>query len=568
MGPADVLVVGAGPTGLTLAAQLLQWGVSVRLIDRATDRVQQSRALAVQPRTLEVLRGLGLADELVRRGNPAVRLTLHTGGRTVRTKLFDMGLADTAYPFLLFVSQAETEAVLAAHLASRGLEPERGVELVGFEQSAEAVTCTLRHGEGDLEHLQARYVVGCDGAYSSVRTLADIPFVGARYPQTFLLADLEADGLETGSVNAFLTERGPVLFFPLVRPASWRVVAMRPQTPSAVVEDGETSATDQTAATDEAVETAATARDILAELQNLTDAASGRRLRLHDPVWATAFRVHHRIARRYVRGRTFLAGDAAHVHSPAGGQGMNTGIQDAWNLGWKLALVARGVAAEPLLDSYDAERRPVGQFVVRFTHRVFAAATSDRLVPRLARTHVAPRLLPLALRFRPGRAAAFRTMSQLGIRYRRSPAVQPPGRPTRRRSRPGDRLPDAAVRTEDGQASSLHAELTAPAFHLLLCGPPDGWDPLALSDLTNRLGPLFAVHHVDRQPGAGVLTDRSGLAFARLGVRESAAILVRPDGHVACRSESPALGEVRQYLARWLLHAAPTDRPGAATGES
>jgi 2-polyprenyl-6-methoxyphenol hydroxylase-like FAD-dependent oxidoreductase len=285
--------------------------------------------LGVQPRTLEILRGLEVAEELVARGNDAVWVELHADGRVVRIRLFGLGLDDTAYPFLLFVSQAETEQILGDHLAGRGVLVERGVELVGFHADPDTVTSTLRHPDGRTEHVRARYLVGCDGASSTVRRGAGIPFQGGTYPQTFALADLEADGLDRDAAHAFPGQVGILLFFPLGRPASWRMLAMHPTL------QGRREP----------------ARPSLEELQALADAMTSGSVRLRDPVWQTYFGLQHRHASRYRAGRIFLAGDAAHIHSPAGAQGMNTGIQDAWNLGWKLALVSRGIADETLLDS-------------------------------------------------------------------------------------------------------------------------------------------------------------------------------------------------------------------------
>jgi 2-polyprenyl-6-methoxyphenol hydroxylase-like FAD-dependent oxidoreductase len=197
--PLDVLVVGAGPTGLTLAAQLRAFGATTRIVDRQLDRVHESRALAMQPRTLEVLRGLGVAQELVGRGNDAVWVQLHASRRVVRVRLFGLGLADTAYPYLLFVSQAETEAVLNDHLAASGVSVERGVELVALDTGEDAVICTLRHRDGPTEQVHTRYLVGCDGAGSTVRRSAGIPFTGGAYPQTFTLADLRSTAAWTAA---------------------------------------------------------------------------------------------------------------------------------------------------------------------------------------------------------------------------------------------------------------------------------------------------------------------------------------------------------------------------------
>lgn len=530
----DVLVVGAGPTGLTLAAQLHAVGASARIIDRLTDRVHESRALAIQPRTLEVLRGLGISHTLVERGNDAVQVWLHAGDRVVPIRLFDIGIDDTAYPFLLFLSQAETEQVLNEHLAARGVGVERGVELVAFHAGDEDVTCTLRHHDGRTEHVRARYLAGCDGANSTVRHGAGIAFEGGAYPQTFLLGDLEVDGgLERDIAHVFLGAGGMLFFFPLGRPATWRMMGIQPPTRGANQREQEPDGVS------------------LADLQAIADAFTGGTLRLRDPVWLTRFRLHHRQAAHYRAGPVFLAGDAAHVHSPAGAQGMNTGIQDAWNLGWKLALAARGIADPALLDTYEAERWPIGRFVLRFTDRTYPIATSTSPLVRLVRTRVAPRLLPLVLRSARGRAFGFRTISQLAIGYRRSPAVQE-GQPRLRRGpRAGDRLPDARI-AQDGQGCWLGEVVAAPSFHLLLCGPVDGWDDGQLAALGRRYAGLLAVHRLARHAAPGVLHDSSGQALARLGVTHSAHYLVRPDGHVGFRSGGTDLGGVGRYLARWL----------------
>jgi 2-polyprenyl-6-methoxyphenol hydroxylase-like FAD-dependent oxidoreductase len=461
----DVLVVGAGPTGLTLAAQLTAFGVPCLLVDAATDRVHESRALAVQPRTLEVLRPFGVSDELVARGSRGVRLRITAGGRVARTALFDIGAEDTEYPFLLFLSQAETEAVLAAHLAGRGVDIRRGVRLEGFRDDGDRLLCTLRDADGAPRTVAARWLVGCDGARSTVREQAGIGFTGGRYPQTFCLADLSADGLEDGAVNTYLTAGGPLFFFPLGSPAPWRLITLVPEGGPA---EGPVP---------------------LDRLQQLADHATGGAVRLRDPVWTSAFRVSHRGAEHYRAGRVFVAGDAAHVHSPAGGQGMNTGIQDAVNLGWKLGLVCRGGAPAELLDSYDAERRPVGEEVLRFTDRAFTAATSDSALARTARTRLVPLVLPIALRLRPARRLAFRTVSQLGIRYRRSPAVDPGPGPS---PRPGDRLPDVRV-IRAGAPLWLSEALAVPAVALLLHGPHDEDVDAAAAELRAAVVPWLVV---------------------------------------------------------------------------
>jgi len=530
----DVLIVGAGPTGLALAALLRALGTTVRIVDRQHDRTHESRALAVQPRTLEVLRAVGLSQALIDRGRQAVGLQLHLGTRIVRVPLFDVGLEDTAYPFLLFISQAETEAILNEHLTAGGVHVERPVKLVAFEDGQDGVGCTLRHTGGRDERVHARYLVGCDGNQSTVRSLAGIPFTGGAYPQTFALGDLEADGdLERGTAHAFLGERGMLFFFPLGRPATWRMLGMLPAPRRGG--DGEPDRMEVT----------------LDDLQAIADAFTGGGLRLHDPVWLSDFHIRHRQAARYRAGRVFLAGDAAHVHSPAGAQGMNTGIQDVWNLGWKLSLASTGVAGDALLDSYQAERWPVGRFVLRFTDRAFRLSTSGNRFVRLMRAQVAPRLGSLALRLARLRARGFRVVSQLDISYRRSPIVEEGHPPGGRAPRAGDRLPDAPILV-DGQPRWLQEALAAPSFHLLLCGPAGGWDRDQLAAIRARYAGLVALHRLAREAAPGVLHDAQGLALARLGVKHAAHYLVRPDGHIGFRAAGTELGGLQRHLARWL----------------
>ncbi|HEX5532491.1 MAG TPA: FAD-dependent monooxygenase [Actinomycetales bacterium] len=547
-GRCDVLVVGAGPTGLTLAAQLARFGVHCRIIDSSADRAHESRALGIQPRTLEVLRALGVADELVSRGNPNTRLYVHRrGGRVSSSPMFDIGVSDTAYPFLLFLAQSETETVLIDRLATDGIAVERQTRLDGLDDSGPDVACTVRGPDGATQVVRARYVVGCDGAHSTVRSAAGIDFVGGRYPQTFLLADLAVDGLAPDGIHVYIGPSGPLLFFPLKVPAPWRLITVQPW---------------PTLAPPEVTDVSSVLGPVdVGTLSNLRASLTDEPLHFQNPVWSTAFHVSHRHATTYRRGRVFLAGDAAHIHSPAGAQGMNTGIQDAVNLGWKLALVIRGLGSDRLLDSYDQERRPVGAFVLRFTDRAFTVVTSNHLVPRAMRAFAAPRALPLLLRWRLGRRVAFRTVSQLGIRYRESFAVErDESTPWRRLDKlfarsgpgPGERLPDVRV-VRDGEELWLHEALAEPALHLLLCGPANDWNDEIIAALRQRLNPVLHVHRLDRHPGGKTLHDPNGQAMRRLHVHTAAAFVVRPDGHIGARADgTDDLAPVNRYLTRVL----------------
>jgi 2-polyprenyl-6-methoxyphenol hydroxylase-like FAD-dependent oxidoreductase len=534
----DVLVVGAGPTGLALAAQLRACGARFRIIDRLRDRTRESRALAVQARSLEVLQALGLGEALVARGRTSTRVALHLDGQAVaRMTLGDIGATDTRFPFILFVSQSETEAVLSEHLDALAVTVERGVELARFDAGEDDVRCVLRHEDGREEHVRVKFLAGCDGAHSVVRAGAGIAFGGGSYPQEFVLGDIEADGaLDPGAINSFAGP-GVAMFFPLGRPTTWRVIAMAAQDAG----DGEGAAR------------RATPELSLSELQAIVDGPTGGSVRLRDPAWLTRFRLHHRQTASYRAGRVFLAGDAAHVHSPVGAQGMNTGIQDAWNLGWKLAMVTRGLADPRLLDSYEAERWPVGRFLLRYTDRIFVTFTRAIGSGRIAawvRRIVVRRVLPRVVGSSRSRTAAFRFVSQLGIRYRDSPVIVDATPRVRGGPRAGARLPDARV-TIDGEARWLQEAVAGPTMGLLLCGDPASWDAVRVGRLRARFPETLTIHHLTRSQQPGVLVDESGDALPTLGVTDTAHYLVRPDGYIAFRSAGHDLQTVGEYLDRW-----------------
>lgn len=549
----DTLIVGAGPTGLTLAAGLARFGAHFRLIDRALDRVSESRALGVQARSLEVLQSLGLGEALVRRGNASARLVIHLDAeRTAEARLADFRATDTRFPFILFVSQAETEAVLADHLAAVGVRIERGVELIDTTPGPADVRCVLRHRDGRDEHVRARYIVGCDGAHSVVRKQAGIPFEGAAYLEDFALGDVEVDGpLERGALHSFAMGRGVAMFFPLGTPTAWRVIAMSGDGAGRMTADAPSDASDDLS---------------LDDLQAIVDGATGGSLLLRDPAWLTHFRLHHRQAAHYRAGRVFLAGDAAHIHSPVGAQGMNTGIQDAWNLSWKLALVARGTAVEALLDSYEAERWPVGRTLLRYTDRVFSVFTrvvSGSAFATWARRTVGAQVLPRVLASSRLRACLFHFVSQLGIRYRKSPAVREGEPRLRVGPKAGDRFPDARI-MRDGRHTYLQQELAGPHLHLVLCGAPEGWNPAKLADVTTPYAGLVVVHDLTTSPAPRALVDSGGNALSQLGVnevQEAAQYLVRPDGHIGFRCAGRDLDGLAEYLSGWFKNRPPHTAP-------
>jgi 2-polyprenyl-6-methoxyphenol hydroxylase-like FAD-dependent oxidoreductase len=539
----DVLIVGAGPTGLTLARELHTLGVTAQIVDSAPDAAHESRALAIQARTLESLARNGLADDLVAAGKPTGTFLLHergsaSTGRTHAIPLADSALADTRFPYLLFLSQAATERVLVDRLASAGVGIRRGLTLAHLEQDDHGVTATLQSPGVPDRVVRARYLVGCDGAHSSTRRLAGIEFTGRSYPHRFLLADLEADGLERGRVHVFLGTAGPLLLFPLGTPASWRLIVTLPRsTPHGPV--------------------------TLDRVQAAVSRHTREPIVVHHPVWLTEFTVSTRLAESFRRGRVFLAGDAAHIHSPAGAQGMNTGIQDAVNLGWKLALVCHGEADPALLRSYEPERMPVARAVLAVTDRAFRVATAQIPVLRGLRASLVPRLGALLLRSARVRRAGFRAMSELDVHYRHGPlsteaTPRPAGGP-----RPGERFPQPGLErsgsptlgsTTSGSTTSGHtAQRHPPVFTLLLCGPAAAWPAAAVRDFDTRWAHLVRVEHRPDAPRSRwSAAARSAVTSRRKP--GTAGYLVRWDGYVGFRFGGTELDGASTYLAGLGLH--------------
>lgn len=542
----NVLVVGAGPTGLTMAAELAARGVGCRIIDKTPARSQYTRALVVQARTLELVQKMGIANELVTRGRRVLKATPFVGGRrAVDVEFGDIGVDDTPYPFLLFVSQAETERVLEEHLEDLGVKVERPVELLAFEEGPEAVNARLRHGDGREEQVRARYIVGADGAHSVVRHTTGLSFEGDAYPQNFMLADVEIDWEgDKDRLYFFLSRKGLLVVFPLAGPSSYRLITTR-------VEYTPPDAGDPT----------------LEEFQQLTTELSALPMELHDPGWLARFRLHHRGVNSYRAGRAFVAGDAAHIHSPAGGQGMNTGIQDAYNLAWKLALVLEGRAPDSFLDSYHEERYPIGRRLLQTTDRLFnVAATHNAVLIRL-RNFLLPWVLPRVMGKRSLRARAFRFVSQLGIKYPGSSIVGEELQGTDRafRSGPaaGHRAPDAPLGlVGESRLTSLFSRLREPLHHLLLFGgwgsDADIWEAsdaelrTLIAEYEGLVEPHLIVAGESARLGTEipVYVDEPGLAHERYGLRGAGLYLIRPDGYVAFRAPGTDLRPLRNYLQR------------------
>ena len=514
----DVLIVGAGPTGLMLGNQLGRRGVRALVVDRNPGPSLQTKALGVQARTLEIYSRLGIAERALELGTRATGASMWVEGRrAARVPLGDIGRDLSPYPFLLILGQDDNERLLGDALRDRGMAVQWNTELVDLAQTSGQVSATLRRTDGSRLEVKAAWVAGCDGAHSGVRSLSKIAFVGAPYEHVFFVADTQVTGpMAPGELNVYLWRRGFHLFFPMRGTDHWRVVGIVPP---------ELRAREDL--------------DLDAVVPSLRKEV-GSPLSFRACRWFSIYRIHHRRAERFRDRRCFLLGDAAHIHSPVGAQGMNTGLQDAYNLAWKLALVTSGRAGASLLDSYESERVPVADRLLRSTDQAFSVLVSDRWLAGLFRTRVLPRVLAFAMTRDRMRQLAFRTISQIGIRYPSSPLsltlpAMPDGAP-----RAGDRFPWLRLRlSPDGPAEDLFARLDDTRFHLIVIGQP------SLPDGLREHGDLVLIHTVPDDP----VND---LNLGRARIPKPSFYLLRPDGHVGLAGTRLDAAALTRYLAERL----------------
>jgi 2-polyprenyl-6-methoxyphenol hydroxylase-like FAD-dependent oxidoreductase len=514
----DVLIVGAGPTGLMLACQLGRHGIRVLIIDRHSGPSLQTRALGVQARTLEIYAKLGIADRALELGKPATGANIWAQGRHMaRVPVGEAGKNRTAYPFILILGQDDNERIMGDRLHEFGLSVEWNTELVGLAQEADRVAATIRLPDGTQRQITAAWVAGCDGAHSAVRDLNAITFPGAPYEHVFFVADVEATGsMIADEVNVYLFREGFHLLFPMRGRDHWRVVGI---VPPDLRDKGDLNF-----------------EAMIPTLRN--EAESG--LSFTTCSWFSTYRIHHRSASRFRDRRCFLLGDAAHIHSPVGAQGMNTGLQDAYNLAWKLALVVKDQAKAALLDTYQEERPPVARRLLATTDRAFRLVVSDSPIAGLLRTKILARIAALALSLEWIQRIAFRTVSQIGIEYRDSSLSEtlqglPGGAP-----RGGDRFPWLQLRFQpNGPIEDLFQKLDDTQFNVIVFGqilPKEG--------LPGFDG-LCRIHSVPADPA-------NDAELARARIPRPSFYLLRPDGHIGLCGTRFDVSTVRRYLSQYL----------------
>ncbi len=489
-----ILIVGAGPTGLVLALWLTRLGVPVRIIDKATEPGTTSRALAVQARTLELYRQVGLASDVMERGLPFAAVNVWIRGKRVGHAEFGaIGAGITPFPTVVIFPQDQHERLLIEHLDRAGRSVERDVTLVGFEDHGNGVTAEIRHADGTAEQVAADYLIGCDGARSRVREVLGTGFPGGTYERVFYVADVQVDGpLANHQLHVALDDADFLAVFPLKANGAARLIGA--VLPSALTRGGELGWEDVSPA-------------VLGRLQ----------INVRKVNWFSTYHVHHRVASQFREGRAFLVGDAAHIHSPVGGQGMNTGIGDAVNLAWKLAAVVQQRADATLLDSYEPERLAFARKLVATTDRAFTFSSANGPVARVVRFQILPRFLPWLLNRAFMRRLLFRTISQTLVNYRHSTLSDG----ATGSLHGGDRLP--WIKPDPGTTSDNFTPLTSLEWQVHVYGAPA---PELVRTCAER---NLALQRFDwREP------------MRDAGLRRHAAYLLRPDGYVAMAGATAA----------------------------
>ncbi|MBX7055987.1 MAG: FAD-dependent monooxygenase [Pyrinomonadaceae bacterium] len=498
----DVLIVGAGPTGLSLACQLIRYGIDFVLIDRKETTTPHSRAIGVQARTLEIYEQIGIAKALIALGKPAEMVRLIESGE-VRGEavLKDIGAGLSPYPYMLVVDQGLHESLLYKYIVSHGRSVDWQTHLDSFDQDSSGVTASVTNGSGISETIRAKYLAGCDGAKSTVRHSLGLTFEGDTVERLFYVADVRIDWQYSHeALHVCLARHTITAFFPMAGENRYRIVGTFPEGHAA--DEGEI---------------------LYEEIERQIKIDTEMELNISNVNWFSVYKVHSRAVNEFSNGRCFVAGDAAHIHTPAGGQGMNTGIQDGYNLAWKLAFACKGIAGSDLLSTYNEERLPNAQRLLRTTDRMFQFGASDDWFISYIRTQIFPYVAGFALSLDTVKKALFPLVSQIGINYRESSlSVDDADFDVKA----GDRMPFFRI------GHNIYDQIRAPKFHLLTFGG-NGTHKTARS-----FGELVDTHTLP-------LTDE---IMAHFGAFHPFAVLLRPDNHIGLISNEISEEALREYF--------------------
>jgi 2-polyprenyl-6-methoxyphenol hydroxylase-like FAD-dependent oxidoreductase len=514
----DVIIVGAGPTGLSVACQLVRYGVDFVILDKKPGVTPYSKALGVHARTLEIYEQLDLAREAIERGTVAGRVRMLEGGEIRgEVDLSNVGRGLTPYPYMLVLEQSKNEQLLYDYLQSHGRDVLWQTELESLSQHERGVTAHVKTSAGESQLIEGKYMAGCDGPKSTVRSALGLSFEGSTFERLFYVADVEIDWQYShDALHVCIARNSVVAFFPMRGENRWRIVGSFPE--GLDKDEGEI---------------------LYEEIEQRIREEAELVLEISHVNWFSVYKVHTRHVEKFSAGRCFLAGDAAHIHTPAGGQGMNTGIQDAYNLAWKVALVLEGSADERILDTYNEERLPNAKRLLETTDRMFNLAAGTDWLFSLIRTTVFPAMAKYILSIDAVRKKFFLMISQTGINYRDGSLSSHEG-DGGFEVKAGDRMPYFLV---DGK--SIYDKLREPRFHLLTFSDGESDYQKESSELESKYANLVDHHVVPLYPHVAEI----------FGADRPFNLLLRPDNHIGFISPETSLNQFRAYLTEFIGHS-------------
>jgi 2-polyprenyl-6-methoxyphenol hydroxylase-like FAD-dependent oxidoreductase len=514
----DVVIIGAGPTGLSLACQFVRYGIDFVIIERNEGITPYSKAIGVHARTLEIYEQIGLAQKAIEQGAIAGKGRLLAGGE-VRGELdfSNIGQGLSPYPYVLLLEQSKNEQLLYEYLKSRRKEVLWKTELESFLQTEVGITAQVKTSEGAYQTIEAKYLVGCDGAKSTVRDALGLEFRGSTFERVFYVADAQVDWkFSHDALHICLSKDSLLVFFPLKGENRYRIVGTFPE--EFAKEEG----------------------DILyEEIEHRIKEEAQLELDIHDVEWFSTYKVHTRHVSQFSEGRCFLAGDAAHIHSPAGAQGMNTVIQDGYNLAWKMALVLKGKTDEKLLKTYNEERLENAKNLLQTTDRMFQFAAGSEWFLAFLRTNVLPSVAKYILSLDTVKNLIFPLLSQIGINYRHGSMSQHAG-DENFKVKAGDRMPYFLV---DGK--SIYDKLHQPKFHWLVFSNTQSDFQTLKTELESQYAELVDFGAIPLYPQVAEV----------FGTDKSFNVLLRPDNYIGFISTETSPGELRVYLNKFAGHS-------------
>lgn len=532
--PIPVLIVGAGPSGLTMALELSRRGIDYRIIDKQPERIKTSNALAIQPRTLEMLDDMGVVDGFLKMGQRIVSISINDASRNI--SLVSTDQIESYYNFIQSLPQYYTEEILDQQLLRQDKQIERQRELVQLERKEGMVVAELLDADGNPETVQCQWLIACDGARSTIRNILDVKFTGIDFPQRFIIADVHIESdYPDDQVIAFLSKYGPIAFFP-IKAGSFRMVATLMNSDR----DPEQSIS-------------------LLEIQKITEQRTKGKIKVKDAFWVSPFWIHNRMVANMREGSVFFVGDAAHTHSPAGGQGMNTGMQDAYNLAWKLALVIKGESEVRLLDTYQEERCSIAKQVLNDTEKMTKIILIKSDFMRFLRFV----LIKLALGIHKLQHKFLMKLTQLTMRYSNSSIIDYHGKANKKGPFPGEYAPDVLYINKEGNEKRLLDIIRGTTHHLLLfTGKKPSEEALenihslynwVLSRNTHMKVTVITHPKVFNRFAMHCELDANSSLHIAYNARQPCFYLIRPDKYVGCCSKNLDKNIIETYLKKIFL---------------